>query len=178
MPQSDLYRFVGFAGTLIRGIDDDDASADSKGLKIDAETKEKLRRTVRFFAEAGLNFHLQATHDNTARQLLDVLEEVQTVAPFARQRIAFARMEDATAETIARIKKLGGAISVQDRLALTGERHVELLGLEQARNAPPLRTMIDRASAGRRQRRFSRVELFTHAISMVVDHRARPWRVR
>lgn len=143
LPQSDLYRFVGFAGPLVRGIADDDMTADSKSIKMDPEAKEKLRRTVRFFAETGLNFHLQATQDSAARQLLDVLEEVQTVTPFARQRIAFAPMEGATAETIARIKKLGGAISVQDRLALTGERKVELWGVEQARNAPALRTMID-----------------------------------
>ncbi len=143
LPQSDLYRFVGFAGPLVRGIADDDMTADPKSIKMDPEAKEKLRRAVRFFAEAGLNFHLHATQDSTARQLLDVLEEVQTVTPFARQRIVFAHMEDATAETIARIKKLGGGISVQDRLALTGERNVELWGLEQARNAPPLRTMIE-----------------------------------
>ena len=143
LPHSDLYRFVGFAGPLVRGIADDDMTADSKSIKMDPEAKEKLRGAVRFFAEAGLNFHLQATQDSTARQLLDVLEEVQTVTPFARQRIAFAPMEGATVETIARIKKLGGAISVQDRLVLTGERTVELWGLEQARNAPALRTMID-----------------------------------
>ena len=143
LPQSDLYRFVGFAGTLVSGINDDDVPVNPEGITIDTEAKEKLRRTVRFFAEAGLNFHLQAIYDSTARQLLDILEEVQAVTPFARQRIAFAHMEGATAETIARIKKLGGAISVQDRLALTGERNAELWGLEQARNAPALRTMID-----------------------------------
>ena len=143
LPQSDLFRFAGFSGTLVAGINDDDVTVNPKGITIDSEAKEKLRRTVRFFADAGLNFHLQATHDGTARQLLDVLEEVQAVTPFARQRIAFGHMEGATAETIARIKKLDGAISVQDRLALTGERSAELWGLEQARNAPALRTMID-----------------------------------
>ncbi|MGH7875029.1 MAG: amidohydrolase [Candidatus Binatia bacterium] len=145
LPKSDLYRFVGFAGTLVRGVDADDVRSDSKDIKIDAEAKEKLRRVAHFFAEAEVNFHLQATHDSTARQLLDVLEEVQTATPFTRQRIAFDSLEDATAETIGRIKKLGGAISVQSRLALTGERNVELWGLEQARNTPPLRTMIDAA---------------------------------
>src|SRR5262249_60559571 len=63
--------------------------------------------------------------------------------PFARQRIHFAHLEDATPETIARIKKLGGGVAVQDRMVLTGERNVELWGQSRERNAPPLRTLID-----------------------------------
>jgi predicted amidohydrolase YtcJ len=98
---------------------------------------------VRFFAEAGVNFHVPATYDATARQLLDVLEEVGSVTPFSRQRIGFDHMEGATAETIARIRKLGGSISVQDRLALSGERSADLWGIEKIREAPPLRKMLD-----------------------------------
>ncbi len=44
---------------------------------------------------------------------------------------------------MARIKKLGGGITVQDRMALTGERNVELWGLPKARSAPPLRALIE-----------------------------------
>jgi predicted amidohydrolase YtcJ len=97
---------------------------------------------VRFFAESDSNFHLHITHDDTARQLLDLIEEVHREVPFLRQRIVFADLEDATPETIARIKKLGGGISVQDRMAFTGELNIELWGEQTARNAPPLRAMI------------------------------------
>jgi predicted amidohydrolase YtcJ len=114
-----------------------------KGITIEAEAKGKLRKLLQFFAEAGYNFHLHATQNNTARQLLAVVEEVNRETPFARQRIAFAHLEDATPETIARIKKLGGGVSVQDRMVLTGEHNVELWGQSKARNAPPLRTLID-----------------------------------
>ena len=53
-----------------------------------------------------------------------------------------AHLEDASPETILRIVRLGGGISVQDRMVLTGERNVQLWGAARARNAPPLRTMI------------------------------------
>ena len=142
LPQSDLLRFAGFGPTLLRGVGADDP-ADPKGRALSAEAKEKFRRLARFFAAEGHNFYLNAGQDTTARQLLDVLEEIHAATPFQRQRIGFAQLEDATAETIARIKKLGGGISVQSRMALTGERNVELWGLEKARNAPPLRTMIE-----------------------------------
>ena len=80
-------------------------------------------------------------------------------------------LEDATAETIARIKKLGGGISVQDRLALTGERNMELWGVEKARNAPALRAMIDSGvplGAGRTA--FAR-RVIHRCYLWVVDHR-------
>jgi predicted amidohydrolase YtcJ len=143
LPSNDLFRFAGFAGTLIRGTGDGDVLSNPNGITIAAEAKEKLRKLLQIFAEAGYNFHLHTTQDNTARQLLAVIEEVNREMPFARQRIAFAHLEDATPETIARIKKLGGGISVQDRMVLTGERNVELWGQSRAGNAPPLRTLID-----------------------------------
>jgi hypothetical protein len=141
LPQSDLLRFAGFGP--IPGAGEDYDPADSKGIALSAEAKETFRRLTRFVAAGGHGFYLNAGQDTTARQLLDVLEEVHTATPFQRQRIGFAQLEDVSADTIARIKKLGGGISVQSRLALTGERSVELWGLEKARNAPPLRSMIE-----------------------------------
>jgi predicted amidohydrolase YtcJ len=143
LPSNDMFRFAGFAETLIRGTGDGGVLSNLKGFTVEAEAKEKLRKLLRYFAEAGYNFHLHTTQDNTARQMLTVIEEVNGETPFARQRIAFAHLEDATPETIARIKKLGGGVSVQDRMVLTGEHNVELWGQSKARNAPPLRTLID-----------------------------------
>jgi len=143
LAQTEMYRFAGFGETLIRGIGDGDVLSNPKGITITAETKEKFRRMLQFFAAGGYGFHLHSTQDNTARQLLDVIEQVNVATPFARQRIAFAHLEDASPETIARIKTLGAGIAVQDRLALTGERNVELWGAAKARNAPPLRALID-----------------------------------
>ena len=143
LPSNDLFRFAGFAETLIRGTGDGDVLSNPNGITIEAEAKEKLRKLLQFFAEAGYNFHLHTTQDNTARQVLTVIEEVNREIPFARQRITFAHLEDATPETIARIKKLGGGVVVQDRMVLTGERNVELWEQSQERNAPPLRTLID-----------------------------------
>jgi predicted amidohydrolase YtcJ len=140
---SEQFRFAGFGETLIRGIGDGDVLADPKGITITAEAKEKFRRMLQFFAAGGYNFHLHTTQDHTARQLLDVIESVHGATPFTRQRIAFAHLEDASAETIARIKKLGAGVAVQDRMVLTGERNVELWGAAKASNAPPLRALID-----------------------------------
>jgi predicted amidohydrolase YtcJ len=143
LPANDMFRFAGFGETLIRGTGDGDVLSNPNGFTVQAEAKEKFRNLLRFFAGAGYSFHLHTTQDNTARQLLTVIEEVNRETPFSRQRIAFAHLEDATPETIARIKKLGGGVSVQDRLVLTGDYYMDLWGQAKARNAPPLRTLID-----------------------------------
>jgi predicted amidohydrolase YtcJ len=143
LPANDMFRFAGFAETLIRGTGDGDVLSNPKGFTVGMEAKEKFRKLLRHFAEAGYNFHLHTTQDNTARQLLTIIEEVNRETPFARQRIAFAHLEDATPETIARIKKLGGGVSVQDRMVLTGERNIELWGPSKTGGAPPLKTLID-----------------------------------
>lgn len=138
--QSDHFRFGGFAVSITSGSGR--GPANSNGDSIAAQEKERFRRLAQFFAEGGHNFQLRALNDSTARQMLDVLEQVHSGTPFARHRMMFAELDDPSFDTIERIKKLGGGISVQDHMALTGERNVEAWGLKKTRNAPPLRTMI------------------------------------
>lgn len=136
--QDSMFRFAGFTESAIRG----NGLTGMKAASLDPAALEKFRRLARFFAEGGYNFHLHAGSDETARRLLDVLEQIDSVKPFTRRRMAFADVDDVTPETIARIKKLGGALAVQNRMALTGERAVQLWGLEKARHAPPLRALV------------------------------------
>ena len=138
---NDMFRFGGFGDTLV-SIADGDVLSNPEGISLDSRAKQSFLEAARFLAQAGIGFRLYTTHDNTAKQLLDLLEQVDRETPLGSQRIVFAHLEDATPETIARIAKLGGGISVQDRLLLTGERNLELWGAK-ARNAPPLRTMLE-----------------------------------
>jgi predicted amidohydrolase YtcJ len=136
--QDSMFRFAGFTESSIRG----NGLTGMKAASLDPAALEKFRRLARFFAEGGYNFHLHAGSDETARRLLDVLEQIDSVKPFTRRRMAFADVDDVTPETIARIKKLGGGLAVQNRMALIGERAVQLWGLEKARHAPPLRALV------------------------------------
>jgi predicted amidohydrolase YtcJ len=143
LPQSDHFRFAGFADVLIPDVGEGDMAPDRKGISTAAPGKEKFHRLLQFFAEGGYSFQLAARLDNMARQWLDVIEQVHAVTPFSRQRVSFSHLDDVTEETIERIKKLGGGFAVQDRMALTGELDVKLWGEARASNAPPLRAMIE-----------------------------------
>jgi predicted amidohydrolase YtcJ len=141
LPKSDLFRFAGFGPRSMRGTGG--ALGNPKGDPLPVEMKGEVRALVRYLAEHNYTFQLQAMQNDTANSLLDVLEEINGQLPLSARRIAFAHLDDPVPETIARIKQLGGGITVQDRLALSGERSVELWGMEKARNAPPLRAMLE-----------------------------------
>ncbi len=143
LKQNDFFRFAGYSATLTGG--DGDVFDVPQTIALDARAKERFRRMARLFAAEGYNFRVIAAQDSGVRQALDLLEEIHAATPFQRQRIAFAHLEDATQETLARIQNLGGGISLTSRLALAGERYVEQRGLDKARNAPPLRRMIEAA---------------------------------
>lgn len=139
----ELFRFAGFAETLVRGLGEGDGVSDPNGIQFSIQAKEKFRALLGYFAANGYGFHLNAARDGNARQLLDLIEPVHRATPLVRQRMVFAHLEDASAETLARIKTLGAGIAVQGRLALTGERAVELWGEAKARRAPPLRAILN-----------------------------------
>lgn len=142
VPPSDWLRFAGFNLNLLpdAGVGD---SVDARIEPHSAEAQDRLRRVARFFAAEGFKFYLNAGSDTAARQALDVLEEIHAATPLQNQRISFAHLEDITADTTTRIRKLGGGVTVQSRLALIGEREVERWGLERTRHMPPLRSMLE-----------------------------------
>ncbi|MGH7886361.1 MAG: amidohydrolase family protein, partial [Candidatus Binatia bacterium] len=158
LPQSDWFRFAGFAADLDDAGGDSDLLADRQGMPLGSDLIEKFRRMVRFFAEGSYPFRL---HARQSSHWLDVIEQVHAVTPLSRQRIAFTDLDEVSAETIQRIKTLGAGIAVQGRMVLTGERFVELWGAEKARNSPPLRKLLDAGipigagSAGFRSNNFS-----------------------
>ncbi len=99
---------------------------------------EEWRQIVRTIAESGWRLQVHATNNRTAEQLLPAIEEVNREIPLSNRRVAFAHLEDATLETIQRIKAIGGGITVQDRLVFARTEWPA----EVARRAPPLRTML------------------------------------
>ncbi len=141
--QTDMFRFAGFAEVLAPGSSAGVLSSPDKAMTLSARAQASLRRALEFFAAGGHNFQLHATHDDSARQLLDVIEAVDRETPLLRSRIGFAHLEDVAPETIERIKKLGAGIAVQSRLAVLGDSVQRLWGEEKILKAPPLRTMVD-----------------------------------
>jgi predicted amidohydrolase YtcJ len=101
------------------------------------------RDIVRTAAESGWRLQIHSTRDHSAQQLLPALEEVNQQVPFANRRWYFVHLEDASEDTIQRIKALGMGISIQDRTAFWGEDVLRVGGEEVARRTPPIVTELN-----------------------------------
>ena len=103
----------------------------------------ELKAVIRHLAENRWPFRLHATYDQTISRALDVYEEVNREVPLDGLHWFFDHCETVSDRNLERIKKLGGGIAVQNRMAFQGEYFVERYGQQQARRSPPIRQMLE-----------------------------------
>jgi len=87
-------------------------------------------------------FRLHATYGESIDRDLAVIEKVNAKTPLNGLRFIIDHGETITDAQLARIKRLGGGIAVQDRMHFQGEAYWKRYG-EQARQMPPIRKMLD-----------------------------------
>ena len=109
------------------------------------ELKEKmegeLTAVTRVLAKAQWPIRIHATYNESISRMLDVFERVFKETGY-KARWCIDHAETITPENIARMKKMGGGIAVQNRMAFAGEIFAERYGKDAAANAPPLREML------------------------------------
>lgn len=103
----------------------------------------ELKAVIRHLAANRWPFRLHATYDQTISRALNVYEEVNREVPLDGLHWFFDHCETVSDRSLERIKKLGGGIAVQNRLAFQGEYFVERYGAQQARRTPPIRQMLE-----------------------------------
>ncbi len=103
----------------------------------------ELEAVVRHLAERRWPFRLHATYDESITRVLDVFERVHRDIPLDSLRWFLDHAETITPRNIERVKALGGGIAVQHRMAYQGEYFVERYGGAAAKEAPPIRRMLD-----------------------------------
>jgi predicted amidohydrolase YtcJ len=104
-----------------------------------------LEAAARLLTENGWGFRLHATYDETIRLFLDVFEKIGRDGGFPDGvRWILDHAETISPESIDRVAGLGGAISVQHRMAYQGRAFAERYGPAAAAVAPPIRAMLDR----------------------------------
>ncbi|WP_268223388.1 amidohydrolase [Sinomicrobium oceani] len=107
--------------------------------------REDLKRIIRLHVDNGWPFRIHATYGETIANMLDVIEEVneETNGKLASKRWLFDHAETVKEEDLQRIKALNGGIAIQARMAYAGEYFVERYGADKAKQAPPVRKMMD-----------------------------------
>jgi predicted amidohydrolase YtcJ len=106
------------------------------------QMERELTEVTRLVAQKQWPIRQHATYDESISRILDVFERVfRETGYHARWGIDHA--ETITPRNIARVKAMGGAFAIQDRMAFAGEFFVERYGKEAAAHAPPIRQMLD-----------------------------------
>ena len=134
----DYYRMVG-AGEYLLYAAGDPANFAKDWVKPPAGVMEpQFAAVVKYLVELGWPFRQHATFDATAARQLDVLEQVNREVPLKNLRWGLDHCETLTPQTLERLAKLGGSISIQNRMSLDGEAFVAKYGVAAASDAPPI----------------------------------------
>ncbi|WP_435625735.1 amidohydrolase [Flagellimonas sp.] len=107
--------------------------------------REDLKQIVRLHVDNGWPFRVHATYGETISLMLDVFEEVnkETNGKLASKRWLFDHAETVQVKDLERIKALNGGVAIQARMAYAGEYFVERYGVEKAKEAPPIKKMME-----------------------------------
>lgn len=108
-----------------------------------SEMEGQLMPVVRLLAENKWPFRLHATYDESIARALTVYEQVNSEVPFDNLHWFFDHAETISDQSIERVKKLGGGIAIQNRMAFQGEYFSERYGKEKTLRTPPISKILE-----------------------------------
>lgn len=102
----------------------------------------ELEPVLRLLVKNRWPFRIHATYGESIERDLAVIEKINRDQPLAGLRWFFDHAETISDDQLARVKKLGGGIAVQNRMYFQGEAYWKRYGA-QTRQMPPIRTMLE-----------------------------------
>lgn len=146
----ELQDFHALTAALPMGFGDDWLSFNGIGENVtwgmynnehpSAADKDTLFDVLSWAAARGLSATFHWQNDRSVGHLLDVLERVDRLTPIASLRWSIAHLNDASVESLTRMKALGVGWLMQNAFYFRGEAFLGQRGLEAARLAPPIVT--------------------------------------
>jgi predicted amidohydrolase YtcJ len=128
----DMLRFNGLGERVTAAMNNNDKPTDAE--------KEKYFQIAKWAAESGMALTMHWPRDTSVDQLLTIFERVNSETPITNLRWSIAHLNDASVQSLERMKALGVGWTVQDAMYFGGEQFQEQEGIEAARRAPPVET--------------------------------------
>ena len=128
----DVLRFNGLGERITAAMNNNDRATETD--------KEKFYQIAKWAADRGMSLTMHWPRDASVGQLLDIFERVNRETPIAGLRWSIAHLNDASTESLNRMKALGVGWTVQDAMYFGGEQFVQQAGAEAARRVPPVET--------------------------------------
>jgi predicted amidohydrolase YtcJ len=130
----DWLRFNGIGENVTWGLYNNDTPTDAQ--------KEALAEVLRWAIARNMTATFHWHNDRAVHHLLDVLERVNAETPVARLRWSIAHLNDASPESLKRMKAMGLGWLMQNAFYFRGEAFLGQRGLELARVSPPIVTAL------------------------------------
>jgi predicted amidohydrolase YtcJ len=128
----DMLRFVGLGERVTIAMNNNDRPTETD--------KEKYYEILRWAAGRGMAVTMHWPRDASVGQLLTIFERVNAEVPIGELRWSIAHLNDASADSLQRMKALGVGWTVQDAMYFGGEQFQQQAGRDAARRAPPVQT--------------------------------------
>jgi predicted amidohydrolase YtcJ len=137
------YEYEG-AGELLRIELHDHENFDKPAVIINKDSMRRhIEEDVTKLVKRRIPFRMHITYNENITPFLDALENVNRKIPFDGLRWSIEHAETITPENIARVKKLGGGIALDDKMALHGDGFIKTHSREEALQTPRLRHLVN-----------------------------------
>ena len=127
-------RFNGIGENVTWGFYNNDHPSDAQ--------KEQLYAVLRWAVSRGMTATFHWHNDRPVHHLLDVLERVNAGTPIAKLRWSVAHLNDASPESLKRLKAMGVGWLVQNAFYFRGEAFLGQRGADAARFVPPIASAL------------------------------------
>jgi hypothetical protein len=138
----DYYRMNGAGEMLVFSAADFEDFLEPRP-DLSASMESELDQVVRILVSNRWPFRLHATYNESITRMLNVFEAVNKDIPFDGLHWFFDHAETIDDRNIERVRRLGGGIAIQHRMAYQGEYFVDRYGTDAARRTPPVRRMLE-----------------------------------
>lgn len=132
------------AGELLRMEVHDHENFDRPAYIIDpALMRGKMEEDIAKLVQHGIPFRMHVSYNENISPFLDAVESVNRKTPLDGLRWSIEHAETISPENIARVKKLGGGIALDTKMASHGDGFIKTYGVEKAWYTPRLRELVD-----------------------------------
>ena len=148
---AEMAEFKGLTPLLPMGFGDDMLHFNGIGERItgamynnnspDAAAKEKFLEIIRWAASQQLAVTIHWAEDKSVGQLLDLYEQVNRETPITGLRWSIAHLDNASPQTLARMKALGMGWTMQDAMYFAGDRVIDTTPADAGR-MPPMMSAV------------------------------------
>jgi len=135
-----LLKYTGLGEVPVFGCHDMEGV---RPFEITGEARQSLEEVSLLAAHNNWPIHIHAILDSSITAVLDVWEKIDAAVGLAGRRFSLAHAEALSPANLARVKRLGVGVAIQNRLMYRAADSAALWGQQTLAESPPLRDLIE-----------------------------------